>query len=251
MKKLSQQILLSGAIFFMLAIAPLFTSNVLASSEDGPYNLVAAKASRLLALLNEKQTEANVDLGYCPECESKQMQNFKDIAEETTKYLGVYKVVTETVISGDTLSALKKQARVDDEEAPTAKRRLLEDDKPLATLVMAFPEKHTPILTLDMLGECEYARAEILAPLQNLFPSENLEDLVPAINGWIHNLSEYDLSGIHERKEKAAAKLQEANSVDLSTQQALTRERDIAALVIEVVEGADDLWKELEKRYTA
>jgi len=244
MKKLSQQILLGGAIFLVLAIAPFFTSTVSASGEADPYSQVVEKTKRLLTLLHERTTETAPDLGYCAECEVKLIQDFRAVAEDATKYLGVYKIVSETVISGETLSALKKQARESSEETPTARRR--SNDKPLADLVMAFPENHTPILKLDTLEEFEYARAVILAPLQSLFPSEDFIDLIPAINGWICNLNSYDLSAAYERKRRAKNKLVElwANSEDSLTTK---RERDLAALVMECIEEADDLWKVLRK----
>jgi hypothetical protein len=259
MKKLSRQVLLGGAIFIVLVIASLYTANAQAAcpTVDNECDQVLANAKQLLTLLNEKKAEeasyslAAKNLGMCEQCEADLTQDFRDIAEETVKFLEVYRVITTTVISGDDLSALKKQARESDEEdaTPKPKRRLLEDSRLLSDLVMAFPEDHTPVLKLDTLGEFEYARPIIIAPLQMLFPSEDLLEIAPAINGWICNLNGYDLSPSYKRKTNAKDKLAElwANSAEPQKQKDLKREYDIVRLVVEVVDGADDLWRDLRK----
>ncbi|MBY0281602.1 MAG: hypothetical protein K2W94_05530 [Alphaproteobacteria bacterium] len=273
MKKLSNQILLGGAIF--IAFIAFCNFSTFASEPEGlekpeepPVVTLAKYIPQIKTLASEKQAILQDELASLPVGSTKTFTSCKAIldkelvqakyllqfADNAEKYLNLYKTLNDTMISGDDLSQCKQLAlaaeRDPDQPSVSAKRRLdVQPDQPLAAIVMAFSEEVAAQLRFDVFGEFEYARPLIVATLARVFPGEDLDSLAAETNAWIKTLYGYDLNDANAREAGAIKELERLASDPSGALSTPTkhweRERDLGVLEIEIVEDSEKLWDDV------
>ena len=259
MKKLSRQILLGGAIFFVLAIAPFCNFSTFASaSEDLPVVTLTRYIPQLKTLAAAKHAAIQEELASLPGEEASKFtickatlmtalqkaEYLQQFAYNAEKCLNIYNILNDTIISGADLDLSKQQALASERDTepslPTRRRLEMQKDQPLVAIVMVFNKNEDPKLRFNTFGRFEYARSFILCTLATAFPDQDLDSMAAETNAWIHNVGDYDLNDATARESEANKELEKLAASPSEASSALTkhweRERDLATLEIEIVD---------------